>query len=36
MPVTNRHIVMLSGSTRKAMSICNEPTGSHSNSVTMW
>ena len=36
MPVTNRHIVMLSGSARNAMSMCNDPTGSHSNSVTTW
>ena len=34
MPVTNRHIVMLSGSARNAMSTCSVPTGSHSNSVT--
>ena len=34
MPVTNRHIVMLSGSARNAMSTCSEPTGSHEKSVT--
>ena len=34
MPVTNRHIAMLSGSARNAMSTCNAPTGNHVNSVT--
>jgi hypothetical protein len=34
MPVTNRHIVMLSGSAKKAMSTCSVLTGIHENSVT--
>ena len=34
MPVTNRHIVMLSGSARKAMSTRSVPTGTHSNRLT--
>ena len=34
MPVTNRHIVMLSGSARKARSTLSEPTGTHENTVT--
>ena len=33
MPVTNRHIVMLSGSARNARSIRRSPTGTHWNSV---
>ena len=35
MPVTNRHIVMLSGSARNARSTFNEPTGTHENTVAM-
>ena len=34
MTVTNRHIVIDSGSTRKARSIWSVPTGTHENSVT--
>ena len=34
MPVTNRHIVMLSGSARNAMSICRFDTGNHENNVS--
>src|SRR4051794_37037228 len=36
MPVTNRHIEMLSGSTRKDMSTCSAPTGIQVNSLTTW
>ncbi len=35
MPVTKRHIVMLSGSARNAMSTRRVPTGTHSNRLTI-
>ena len=35
-PVTNRHIVMLSGSTRNARSTCSVPTGIQVKSLTTW
>ena len=35
MPVTNRHIVIDSGSARNARSICSDETGTHENSVSM-
>ena len=36
MPVTKRHIVMLSGSARNAMSTWSDDTGTHENRTSVW
>ncbi len=35
-PVTNRHIVIDSGSARNARSTCSDDTGTHENSTSTW